>query len=116
MKPYKANLMNGIVLIVLGLWSYLGSETPSFTALIPVFAGALFLALTPAMKKENKVVAHVVVLLTFLLILAFYMPLSAALGRNDTLAIIRVIIMMLSSAIALSAFIKSFIEARRRRP
>ena len=43
MKPYIANLVNALVLIVMGTWGYLSSENPSGTALIPVGFGIIFL-------------------------------------------------------------------------
>ncbi len=117
MKPFQANLLNAIVLIIMGLWGYFDyvSDKPSPTALIPVAFGVLFLLVTPPFKKENKIVAHVVVLLTFLLIIALFMPLLGAIGRNDSAAIFRVGLMMASSVFALIIFIKSFIDARKAR-
>lgn len=115
MKPYLANLINSIVLIALGLWSYFGSDTASFTALIPVFAGVILLALVKPMKSGNTVVAHIVVTLTFLLLLAFIKPLTGAIDRESQIGILRVVVMMLSSLFAMIIFIKSFIDARRKK-
>lgn len=115
MKPFQANLVNAVVLIVLGLWGYLSSETPSPTALIPVGFGVLFALATPPFKKENKVVAHIIVLLTLLIIIALFMPLRGALGRGDTLAAVRVGIMIATSVVAMVIYIKSFIDARKAR-
>ena len=112
MKPYLANLINAIILVVIGLWGYLGSETPSATALIPVIAGAVLILITPPFKKGNKVIAHIAVVLVFAIIIAFIKPLTAAIGRNDQSALARVIIMMASSVFALAVFIKSFVDAR----
>ncbi len=113
MKPFQANLINAIILIVMGLWGYFGSDSPSNTAFIPVAFGVLFALVTPPFRNGNKVVAHIVVLLTFLLIIALIMPLMGSLSRNDNLATIRVSIMILSSILAMSIFIKSFIDARK---
>ena len=115
MKPFQANLVNAAVLIVLGLWGYLGSETPSPTALIPVGFGVIFALATPPFKKENKVVAHIIVLLTLLIIIALFMPLRGALGRGDTVAAARVGIMIATSIVAMVIYIKSFIDARKAR-
>ncbi len=115
MKPFQANLVNAAVLIVLGLWGYLGSETPSHTALIPVGFGVIFALATPPFKKENKVVAHIIVLLTLLIIIALFMPLRGALGRGDTIAAVRVGIMIATSIVAMVIYIKSFIDARKAR-
>lgn len=115
MKPYQSNLLNAVVLIVMGLWGYFSSDAPSPTALIPVGFGAIFALATPPFKKENKIVAHIIVLLTFLLIIALIMPLNGAIKRGDTMAIIRVAIMLATSIFALITFIKSFIDARKAR-
>ncbi len=116
MKPYIANLLNAIVLIAVSLWGYFSvpeGQEASFTALIPAAFGLVFLLCTPMMKKDNKVVAHIVVLLTFLLILSLAMPLKSQIGKGDTMGIIRVGLMMLTSIIAMITFIKSFIDARK---
>lgn len=115
MKPYVANIINALVLIVMGGWGYLGSEDPSPTALIPVAFGVIFLAVTPLFKKDNKVVAHIVVLLTVVLIAALVMPLKGALERGDSTAAMRVGIMIVSCAFAMLWYVKSFIDARKAR-
>lgn len=115
MKPFQANLLNAAALIILGLWGYFGSETPSPTALIPVGFGVIFALATPPFKKENKVVAHIVVLLTLLIIIALLMPFKGAIGRGDTLAAVRVGIMIATSIFGMVTYIKSFIAARKAR-
>lgn len=115
MKPYLINTINASVLIIVGLLGYLGSDSPSFTALIPVFAGVILLLLAKSMKNGNRVVAHIVVVLTLLIFISLFKPLSGALGRNDTGAIIRVVIMMVTSVLALAVYIKSFVDARRNK-
>ena len=112
MKPFLANLLNSIVLIGIGLWSYFGSETPSVTALIPVFVGIVLLALVKPMQSGNKVVAHIVVTLTFLLLVSLVKPLTGAIGRESQVGVIRVVIMMATSLFAIIIFIKSFVDAR----
>jgi uncharacterized membrane protein YfhO len=107
--------MNALVLIGFGLWAYFGSETPSKTALIPVGFGVVILTLYKGIKKEDKVVAHAAVLLTLVILVGLVKPLTAALGREDGLAIARVTVMILSTVIALTFFIKSFIDVRRAR-
>ncbi len=114
MKPFQINLINAIVLIVMGLWGYLGAEDPSPTALIPVGFGVIFALATPPFQKGNRVVAHIVVVLTFLLIIALFMPLRGAINREDTLAIVRVGLMVLTSIIALVIYVRSFLAARKK--
>lgn len=115
MKPFVANLVNAVALIGLSLWGYFSSETPSFTALIPTIGGVVLLVFTPGLKKENKIVSHIVVLLTFILLIGLIKPFIGAIGRSDNGAMIRVAWMLVTSILAMSAFISSFIEVRRNR-
>jgi len=115
MKPFQINIVNAIVLVAMGLWGYFSAEDPSTTALIPVAFGAIFLVVTPLFKKENKVVAHIVVLLTLILILALFMPLRGRINADDTIGIIRVGAMILTSIVAMVIYIRSFIDARKAR-
>lgn len=115
MKTYVASLINALILIAFGLWGYFGSDTPSFTSLIPVAIGLILLLLNKGLKNENKVIAHIVVLLTFLILIGLIKPLTGAIGRSDTTAIARVVIMILSTIFALVFFVKSFVDARRGR-
>ncbi|NJL76414.1 MAG: hypothetical protein HC892_16725 [Saprospiraceae bacterium] len=115
MKPFQINIVNALVLIGMGLWAYLSAEDKSSTALIPVGFGLLFLLATPLFRKDNKVVAHIVVLLTFLLLFALAMPLKGRITAGDQIGIFRVATMMVVSLIALIIYIKSFIDARKAR-
>jgi hypothetical protein len=113
MKPYVINFLNAIVLITLGSWAYISSDHPSITALIPVFAGIILIGITPGFKKGNSALAHIAVLITFLILFGLIKPLTGAIGRSDALGTVRVSIMIVTSAIAMIFFIKSFIDARR---
>ncbi len=115
MKAHTASLINALILIAFGLWAYFGSETPSKTALIPAGFGVVILALYKGIKKEDKIAAHVAVLLTLVILIALIKPLTAAVGRSDALAILRVVIMLLTSAVSLFFFVKSFVDVLRAR-
>jgi hypothetical protein len=115
MNAYLANLINALVLVGLGTWGYLSSESPSITALIPVGIGAILLICSPGVKKENKVIAHIAVVLTLLIFLGLIKPLSGAIGRSDTAAILRVVVMMGTTVLSLVYFVRSFIAARKSR-
>ena len=115
MKPHVVSLINALILMALSAWGYLASDTPSFTALIPAIIGLALLVCFPGVKAENKIISHIAVLLTLLILIGLVMPLRGALGREDDMALIRVIVMMLSTVWALAAFIKSFIDARKNR-
>ena len=97
----------------MGSWSYFTSVHPSLTALIPVFAGIILIAVTPGFKKGNRVSAHVAVVITLLILIGLLKPLTGAIGRSDNLGIARVSLMIITSIIAMIFFIKSFIDARR---
>jgi len=114
-KPHVVSLVNAVVLIAMSGWAYLVSTSPSTTMLIPAFFGAALLACLPGVKAESKLVAHIAVGLTLLIFLALFMPLSGAFGRGEPLAIFRTSAMSLTTAVALYAFVKSFIDARRAR-
>ena len=107
------NLINSLALIAIGSWAYFSSETPSVTALIPVIAGVILLLLTPGFKRGSRVLAHLAVVLTFLILIGLIKPLTGAIGRSDSLGIARVSVMIITSILAIVVFIKSFMHARR---
>jgi len=99
----------------MSLWGYLTSESPSVTALIPTVIGLILLLCYSGVKKENKIIAHVAVLLTLIILVALIKPLTGAIDRADNLAIARVLIMIFTTIFAMVKFIQSFIEARKNR-
>lgn len=115
MKAHTASLINAVLLVALGAWGYFGSATPSPTALIPVVFGVILLLLNSGVKKENKVIAHIAVVLTLLILFGLGKPLMGAMDRGDTMATARVGVMLLSTVVALVFFIKSFIDAKKSR-
>ena len=115
MKASTASLLNAIILISMGLWGYFESESKAITALIPVIIGIILLLVNKGVKNENKALAHVAVLLTFLIMFGLVKPLLGAFERENTYAVIRVLLMIISSLWAMISFIKSFISARKNR-
>ncbi len=115
MKVYMVSMLNAFVLMILGLWGYLGSEDPSLTALIPVILGALLLSLTQQLRYGSKPMAHLSVIITLLILIGLIKPLSGAIMRADSNAIYRVSAMMVSCAIATGFFVRSFIMVRKRK-
>ena len=115
MKPYIASLINAMLLVGLGSWAYFTSDNPSITALIPVFVGVVLLAINRGVKREEKIQAHIAVLLTLIILFGLFMPLKGAFGREDSMAIFRIVVMILSSALSMVAFVRSFIAARKKR-
>ena len=112
MNAHIASLVNGIILVVIGLWGYF--ESSSATSLIPVGIGSVLLVLNKGVKNSNKVIAHIAVLIT-LLSFANIMPLRSALSDVRSEAVLRIIIMLSSSVYAMVFFIKSFIDARKNK-
>tara|TARA_B100001057_G_scaffold499175_1_gene608852 strand:- start:4191 stop:4541 length:351 start_codon:yes stop_codon:yes gene_type:complete len=113
MNATKANLLNSIVLIAVGGWGYFDGDGKSITALIPVIFGVVLLLCYSGIKKQNKVIAHIAVLVTFICLLGLFMPLNGAIERGNDTAVVRVSAMIVSSLTALIFFIKSFIENRK---
>lgn len=112
MKAHTASLINGLVLVVMGLWGALATNFNSPTAFIPVGIGFIILLLNNFMKKEDKVISHIIVVLTLLIALALIMPLKRAIETENTMAMVRVILMVLSCLLAIWYFIQSFRAAR----
>ena len=115
MKSNIVSLINAALLIGLGSWGYIDSGLEAFTALIPVFVGIILALINPGVKKENKIAAHVAVLLTFLILIGLIKPFIASLGREDLMATLRVGLMIASTVWAMISFIQSFRAARKAR-
>ena len=112
MNATKANLINSISLIVFGLWGYF--EVTSPTALIPVGFGVVLLLCYSGVKNQNKLIAHIAVLLTLVILLALVgMRLPKSL-ESGGIGLFRVIAMCLTSVLAMIYFVRSFIEARKK--
>ena len=120
MKTHQANLLNSITLILMPIWAYLTFEgtvdkpEQSITAFIPLFFGVILLLFNGEVKKENKIIAHIAVLVTLIALLGLTMPLKAAIADGRTLSVIRVAAMLLTGSLAMISFIKSFIAARKK--
>ena len=115
MKAHTISLISSVVLIVMSAWGYLSSDSPSLTALIPLFFGVVLLACYPGIKSENKIIAHVAVLLTLIVLVALFMPLKGAIGRDVSMAVVRIVIMISGTSLSMVAFVKSFIAARKNK-
>ena len=113
MNASNANLLNSICLIGMGLWGYFELSAP--TAFIPVGFGVMLLACYSGVKAQNKVVAHIAVLLTLLILVALCgMTLPKKIDQGGT-GLLRVLSMVVTSAISMALFVKSFIDARKNK-
>jgi hypothetical protein len=117
MKAAQANLLNAIVLLAAGLYGYFMILTPegtrAVTALIPAVFGLIFLVLQKGVATQNKIIAHVVVVLTFLLLIICTMRFLKIedWGAKKYLFLACIV----SNTVALIAFVGSFIAARKNR-
>ena len=114
MKAHTSNLINSLVLIGLGLWGYYSTlpEGPeSWTVFIPVIFGIVLLMCTVGIKKDNKLIAHIAVVLTLLIFTALCIRLPKTQEDFDQY---RVLAMIITSGISMTTFIRSFIVARKK--
>lgn len=115
MKAHTASLTNALILIVCSIWAFVAIGGSSWTALIPAMFGVLLLACYRGVRDENKTIAHIAVVLTLVILVALYMPLSSALDDGAFGPLVRSLAMVVSTLVALVFFIKSFRDARRNR-
>ncbi len=111
MKPPVFNLINAVVLIVMPIGGYLLKDRPSITSLIPVLFGVLLLACHQGLKKEKKGSFRVAVVLTLLVLILLVMPLLFVFKKGDSIGVVQITSMMVTSLAALMAFTTSFMEA-----
>ena len=111
----KFNLINSVALISMSAWGYF--DTDSFTALIPAFFGLILLLFGTMLSNEKlvKLSAHLIVLFTLLILLALVIQVLPGVFERGGIGLIRVILMILTSALAMIVFIKSFIDNRKSR-
>lgn len=64
MKPHLIAIFSGIILIITGFYSFFSNDERPLTALIGPLVGLIFIASSPAIKKENKTISHIIVVLT----------------------------------------------------
>ena len=111
----KFNLVNSIALISMSAWGYI--DTNSFTALIPAAFGVVLLILGTMLTNEKlvKLSAHLVVLFSLLILLALVIQVLPGVLDRGGIGLIRVILMISTSSIAMIVFVKSFIDNRKSR-
>jgi len=115
MKVYLVSMMNAFVLMVLGLWGFLGSEMPSPIALIPVFTGALLLSLIKGLRYGSKSMARISMVVTVLVLIAMVVPFISAIRLGDSATTYRIGFMMISNSITIGFFVSRLIRIRKKR-
>ena len=123
MKVEKMNLINALTLVILGLWGFIDVNTPSldtgisWTALIPVAFGAVLLLCNKGVKNANKLISHITVIVTILVLIGLVKPFTAQFIKVDIhsdIGLLRVYSMMVFCFLTLISFIGSFIENRKK--
>jgi uncharacterized membrane protein len=119
----KISIIFGLILIILGLISYLGISSESITALIPTFLGIPvlilgFLALNEKYLKHAMHGAAVLMLLGFAGtiggLIKFFQMLGGEVFERSSAITIQAIMAMICMIFLIFA-IKSFVDARRKR-
>jgi len=111
MTSTNANIINSVTLIIIGLWGYFEVSSP--TALIPVGFGVALVLCSTGLKKQNKVIAHIAVLLTFIILIALAgMRLPKSIEQGG-MGLLRVFLMIGTSTFSMIYFVRSFISNRK---
>ena len=119
----KISIIFGLILIILGLISYLGISSESITALIPTFLGIPvlilgFLALNEKYLKHAMHGAAVLMLLGFAGtiggLIKFFQMLGGEVFERSSAITIQAIMAMICMIFLIFA-IKSFVDARRKK-
>jgi chromate transport protein ChrA len=110
MKNYQIMITNAIILIVLGLFSYLNAapEHKSMTAFIAPAVGSILLILAIPVKKQSPVGTHVGVGLTGIVFIVFIIT---GIVRDN----VWVIVMAVVTLIALLFYINDFLKRKKER-
>jgi len=120
MTVVKMNLINALTLVIVGIWGFADVNLPlldtgvSWTALIPVFFGIIFLICHKGIGNGSKLIAHIAVVMTILIAIALIgkrLPISI---ENGGIGLFRVALMSITSILSLVAFIRNFIENRKK--
>ncbi len=115
----RVTMVTGLVLIVLGVGSYLGTGRESITAMIPAFFGApiLILGVLATQDRWRKVATHIAVALGLLGTLSIAgMLIPRALsdeGLSMTSALLVQVSMGVVCAIYVATCVVSFVKARK---
>ena len=110
MKNHFVILLNALLLIAIGLYGYFTAapDHRSMTALIAPAIGILLLIMYPGIKNQNKTITHIVVILTLLTVIVFFIT---GFLRGNSL----IIIMAVISLAALILYIMDFIRRKKER-
>ena len=115
MNPTRANSINGLILVLLGFFTYLTSLNPIAIGLIPPIAGIVFIATTPLLKKNQPWLYFFIIGLNILLLGLLSQQFVEALGNDSEIRFLsRLGTMLFSCLVSSVVFIKYYLENRWR--
>ena len=106
MKAYITMMLNGLVLIVLGIYGYLISSSP--TALISTAIGIILFIISFPVKKDNSIAAHIGIALTLIATITFFI---VGFLRSNGL----IIVMAVITLFALIFYVFDFFKRKKSR-
>ncbi len=99
-KPHQINLILCFILILVGLWSYEASGRDFHTLSVPVLGILLSLFHKP-LKERNEKMIKGAMLATLMIFIIMLLPLRNSFNSGNTMAMLRVSIVLVSTGIAL---------------
>lgn len=120
-NPSIVNLFYSLFIMAVGLFSFIlrfeSYGDFQFTALIPFIFGTILLFFTNGMKKENKLISHLAVVLTSLLALTTTILFIINLGSGFIFSRKEIIFLLIiiSSYIVLTLYMIRFIKVRKEK-
>ncbi|MDX5347729.1 MAG: hypothetical protein LPJ89_11495 [Hymenobacteraceae bacterium] len=113
LKLHTINLVNGLILVVLGLIAYFTPPSSTFTALIAPAAGVVLMLFTRPLMLSNQFAEHTVAALTLLLGLLFALRINID-NFEWTKRNILLLLMALSCFITVFFFVRNFVREWRQ--
>ena len=111
MNPTKANLINGLVLVLLGFFNYINSVHPTTVGLIPPVFGIIFIATTPMLKKNKQWIYFSIIGLNVLLLGLFTGQFLKIVGDGNEMRFLsRLGTMFFSCLVAAVVFVKYYFD------
>ena len=115
MNPTKANLINGLVLLLLGLFNHFTSLHPTRIGLIAPVVGIVFIITTSMLKKNNKSLYFFIISLNTLLLGLLTQQFIETLGNDSEMRFLsRLITMLFSCLVTTFVFVKYYLDNRWR--
>jgi hypothetical protein len=120
-NPHSVNLVYSFFLIAAGIIGfvlrYLEANDFQYTALIPSLFGIVLLSLGQGIKRENRIISHVAVLLT--LVLAVFTLVMIIINSGDGFIVTRrgviFTLIFISSSVVLGIYIIRFIRINNQK-